>query len=108
MRALAMICVVTLAGCYEESGGDRPGSAGDRPAGSEVRPGTPEAQRPPEITCAAIDFQHLVGQPKEAAEAVPDPKRVLGPGSIMTMDHRPNRTNVFYDEDGIIERISCG
>ena len=34
--------------------------------------------------------------------------RVLQPGAVMTQDLNPARLNIFVDEKGWIERISCG
>lgn len=35
------------------------------------------------------------------------PVRVLKPGSIMTMDYRPDRLNMELTEDGTIKRFYC-
>lgn len=60
--------------------------------------------------CGADALQDRVGQP--AADHDFDtgdrPVRILPPGSIMTMDHRPDRLNVETDDAGIITRIWCG
>ncbi|WP_081948930.1 I78 family peptidase inhibitor [Litchfieldella xinjiangensis] len=34
--------------------------------------------------------------------------RVLRPGDMATMDHRPERINLHLDEKGVISRITCG
>lgn len=36
-----------------------------------------------------------------------NPVRVLKPGSIMTMDYRPNRLNVYLDDKGRITEFKC-
>ena len=65
---------------------------------------------PYEAECAADKLQHLVGQPVEAYDFAAEgkPLRILPPGSMMTMDHRPDRLNVDLDEEGVITRIWCG
>ena len=61
-------------------------------------------------TCDPAAFEFLIGQPKEAIEGVltPETVRVLGENAPMTMDHRPERLNVFHDETGEIVKVSCG
>ena len=65
---------------------------------------------PPETTCGADKLQHLIGLPYEPRdfEAEGRPLRILPPGSMMTMDHRPNRLNVELDQNSDITRIWCG
>ena len=60
--------------------------------------------------CDEAAFEFLIGQPKEAVEKAitPDELRVVLDGSPMTMDHRPDRLNVFHDEDGKIIGVRCG
>ncbi|KAI9013916.1 hypothetical protein CLU79DRAFT_767569 [Phycomyces nitens] len=36
---------------------------------------------------------------------LPEPYRVLGPGSIMTRDFIPNRLNVFVDDNKIVTNV---
>lgn len=31
-----------------------------------------------------------------------------GPNTAFTMDYRPTRVNVIYDDTGVIERVTCG
>lgn len=61
-------------------------------------------------TCDPAVFEFLIGQPKESLEDVltPESLRVLGENAPMTMDHRPERLNVFHDENGKIIKVSCG
>ena len=58
--------------------------------------------------CAAGTFAELVGQPADAADAIPEPKRILPPGAKMTMEFREERTNIYVDESGTIDRLTCG
>ena len=50
-----------------------------------------------------------IGQPVETVQAIlPERARVLGPGDIATQDYRIDRLNVFVDDSGIIQRLTCG
>jgi len=63
---------------------------------------------PIDPVCNADAFKDLIGQDSQAANAIPDPKRVLPPNSAITKDYRPNRTNIDLDATGTITRIWCG
>ena len=69
-------------------------------------------ETPPNMaeTCGAETLQHLLGKPQSALESaeITGPTRILPPGSMMTMDHRPDRLNVDLDDSGRINRIWCG
>ncbi|SEN43088.1 Peptidase inhibitor I78 family protein [Roseovarius tolerans] len=60
--------------------------------------------------CGAEALQHLVGQPRSAldTEAITASTRILPPGAMRTMDHRPDRLNVDLDGTGTIQRLWCG
>ncbi|MDA7429371.1 I78 family peptidase inhibitor [Primorskyibacter aestuariivivens] len=58
--------------------------------------------------CTPGIWSHLKGKPREAADAVPAPMRVIGPDDVMTMDHNPSRTNIAVDHGGTIVRVFCG
>ena len=64
----------------------------------------------PPDACGAGALQMLRGQPGEALDgmALEGPVRVLPPGAMMTMDHRPERLNVELDAAGRIARLWCG
>jgi len=34
--------------------------------------------------------------------------RVLRPGDMATMDHRPDRLNIHLDDQDVIEALRCG
>ena len=71
----------------------------------------------------AKEFVHLVGRtyiPKNQTvsaalaqscvlhDDIPDPKRILAPRSMATMDFRPDRLNVVHDDKRIITRVYYG
>jgi hypothetical protein len=35
-------------------------------------------------------------------------RRMIGPGTMVTMDHRPDRLNICFDERGVITRVYKG
>ena len=61
-------------------------------------------------SCAAEQYQMLVGQPGADIDAatLPQPARVYGPGDAVTMDYRTDRLNVEIGEDGAVRRVYCG
>lgn len=69
---------------------------------------SPMPDRP--IPCIAPDLQSVVGQPRSALNVaeLPDPKRIIGPDTAVTMDYRPERLNLQHDARGTIIRIFCG
>lgn len=75
----------------------------------------PYKVREPEAECSADSAQHLIGE--TATEAVGEELlrltgakvlRWVPPRTAVTMDYRFDRLTVSYDDDMIIERISCG
>lgn len=79
---------------------------------------TPGEEPPPVAgagPCDAEAAQGLVGQ--QASQALgAEAMRLSGAGQLrwipprtaVTMDYRPNRLNVEYDDDNIVTRIRCG
>ncbi|GAA5075887.1 hypothetical protein KUV65_09645 [Maritalea mobilis] len=61
-------------------------------------------------TCGAAQYEYLLGQPYQEAEALEfeGPVRIHAFNAMITMDHLPNRINFVYGPDGMIMRISCG
>lgn len=90
MKWLGLTAFLTLTACI-----------GDEEDGAETRGSK---------TCDTAAFEFLIGQPKEALEGVtvPESLRVLNENDLMTMDHRPDRLNVFHDDTGNIVKVSCG
>ncbi len=59
--------------------------------------------------CGAGDYQSLVGSSIAAVTLPADLNhRVIGPDDAYTMDYRPDRLNIYTDEDGIITEVKCG
>lgn len=72
-------------------------------------------QETPDVTlapqeCGAAQYADRVGTPLSTFDVsqVKAPVRVLGPDSIMTMDYRSDRMNVYHSNKGVIEKIVCG
>lgn len=59
-------------------------------------------------TCGAAAWQHLIGQPRTAADALPQPKRVYHITDAITQDFREDRINVVLDDSGTIGAVTCG
>ena len=87
MRQAAVLCLLMLTAC----------------AAPRTFPITPGPD-----TCKASQYQTLVGQPRAAAQSLPQPKRVYHITDMITMDHRPDRLNVVLDDSGLIGAITCG
>ncbi|MCP5037794.1 MAG: hypothetical protein GY945_09375 [Rhodobacteraceae bacterium] len=64
----------------------------------------------PASECEAGAFQELVGQANAPGILTPiaAPVRVIRPGQAVTLDYRPDRTNIELDTLGFITRIWCG
>ncbi|MCP3969973.1 MAG: hypothetical protein GY717_06595 [Rhodobacteraceae bacterium] len=71
-----------------------------------------DVSQPPEIpdTCGAFLHQDLIGQPREAIEALdlPPPVRIIEHGQFVTLEFLPDRINFQLDREGLVERIYCG
>ncbi|WP_417525079.1 I78 family peptidase inhibitor [Marinovum sp.] len=82
------------------------GLAGCLPEGQGLMKAPPRASEAPH--CAPGVYAGIVGEPVAAADEVPSPKRILGPGQARTMDYIPARTNIEVDAKGKITRVFCG
>lgn len=103
----ALAALVALAACTTSS----PGSSG------VSRDPAPE---PPSVTqrgdtCGARSVQDRIGRDfDESLRALIEEEsgaaaiRVLRPGDMATMDHRPDRMNIRLDDNDRIEQIGCG
>lgn len=73
------------------------------------------ASPPVAEACDSAPANELIGKPHDAATADRALKltgarhlRLVRPGMMVTMDYRADRLTVHLDDDGKIERISCG
>lgn len=71
--------------------------------------------REPAGNCSAEASQQYLGQKATLAmggqlleETAARRIRWVPPGTAVTMDYQPDRLTVSYDENYVIERISCG
>ena len=59
--------------------------------------------------CDAEDYRPLIGTGIAAAALPEDPRlRAYGVNDIITQEYIPQRTNIVYGTDGIIQRVYCG
>lgn len=59
--------------------------------------------------CDARDYRPLIGKAVEATTFVENRMlRVYGVNDIVTNDYIPQRTNVVYNEKGVITKAFCG
>lgn len=103
IRMLAMAALLPLAAC---AGG-----------GATVEPAPPPATEvsPVAMQCKADAAQSYIGQ-KVTVELGAIIRDATGartvrwgpPRSAMTMDYRPDRVNILYDDDNKITQVSCG
>lgn len=61
-------------------------------------------------SCIASELQHLIDKPIEVLEeiALPEPTRIIGPDTAVTMDYREDRLNIAYARTRMITRVYCG
>jgi hypothetical protein len=70
---------------------------------------SPEAAPVDLAFCKGDPFAESIGQPVSTIQAsLPERARVLGPNDIATQDYRIDRLNVFVNEAGLIQRLTCG
>lgn len=75
-------------------------------AETPVPPATPDAGAQ---ACAPDRYAALVGKNIAAVTLPADPMiRVIGPDTMVTMDHNPERLNIDHDASGIITGLRCG
>ena len=85
-------------------------------AGCAATPGSGPAAAPePKALCKADALPPFIGQTASVATGAAILKasgartlRWAGPGMAVTMDYRPDRVTVSYDENMAITRASCG
>lgn len=65
--------------------------------------------RPAPDQCNLAIHSDLVGQNHGAITLPPAlPQRVISPGQMVTMDYNAARLNLYVDEKGWIQRVTCG
>jgi Peptidase inhibitor I78 family len=103
MKSLLPFVVLALCGCAN--------TAREAPDTTEILP----AEKAGGFACAAESVQYAIGQKTSAelgskmvAESGSATLRWLPPHSMATMDYRPDRLNVHYNDDMIITRVNCG
>lgn len=60
-------------------------------------------------SCPIAKFENLIGTPLEAGVfPLTLDHRIIAPNSMVTMDHVPDRLNIYVNEQQDITRLSCG
>ena len=61
-------------------------------------------------SCDADALGYLVGQDIDEIDTatLPQPRRIIPPGTAVTMDYRADRTNFELDDEGRVVRVYCG
>jgi hypothetical protein len=105
------------------SGAAAPGMEVDGGSMDESSPGgeaVTESELPPQsdvpppprdvFSDADCTFEEWIEKPVDEAaiKALARPYRILKPGSMMTMDHSPERINVEHDDKNTVTRVWCG
>ena len=103
MRILAPLSIFALAACTSP--------AQQAPTTFESAP----VEETTGYSCAAESVQYAIGQKTSAEfgsklvkESGSRTLRWMPPRSAATMDYRPDRLNIAYDDNMVITRINCG
>lgn len=103
MKYPALISLMAVAAC----------TSPDREAPTVVEP--VPAENAGGLSCTAESVQYAIGQKTSAElgskllkESGSATLRWMPPRSAATMDYRPDRLNVAYDDNMVITRINCG
>lgn len=96
---LSAAALMALAACTTD-GGEKPTTT---PPAPDMKP-----------TCGAAMLGSYIGQPASDSTIAAirewrgdNPVRVIRPGTIVTMDYRPQRLNIDVDESGTITGFRC-
>ncbi len=69
----------------------------------------PACREEAEDTCGAEGYRALEGAALAAVTLPADlDARITGPDIAATLDHRPDRLNLWVNAAGVIERLYCG
>lgn len=100
---LPLIAALALSACADHAGANKGSMAVDPPA------------RVSRLACKASAGDAFIGKmvseeigAQIMAQSGARSLRWLAPNTAMTMDHRFDRVNVFFDDDRIIRKVSCG
>ena len=101
--ALVSTCAMLLTACVSSQMPISPANddVDAAPPPPTVAPGA--ANDDQSATCDLAAVQYAVGESFDEAKV-----RVLRPGDMATMDHRPDRLNIHLDEQDMIEELRCG
>lgn len=62
-----------------------------------------------EDACGADAYRGLVGRPLAVLTLPANlDARIIGPDTVVTMEHRADRLNIAVDGSGAIEKVYCG
>ena len=84
------------------------------PVPAPVPPPPPALPAPPPRpadTCGVVELAYLVGKPRTEIPVPVDltKRRVVCEGCPMTMDFRPDRQTIYFDQaTGKVTRLTCG
>jgi len=113
--ALVSTCAMLLTACVSSQMPISPANddVDAAPPPPTVAPGA--ANDDQSATCDLAAVQYAVGESFDEAkvsqlqsESSARRVRVLRPGDMATMDHRPDRLNIHLDEQDMIEELRCG
>ena len=103
MRMLSPLPILALAAC----------SSPAQQAPTAIEPAAVEQTTG--FSCAAESVQYAIGQKTSAElgsklvkESGSRTLRWMPPRSAATMDYRPDRLNIAYNDDMVITRVNCG
>jgi len=105
-RVIVAAGLLVLAACSTA-----PTSAPPQPPPPAVAPPAAPSSPPAADACNAAAHQRFVGRPRSEVPvpAKPELQRVACNTCPVTMDHRPDRLNFFFDAaTGIITEVRCG
>lgn len=108
-------CAMLLTGCVSSQ---MPISPASDDVDAAPPPPTVAPNNPTEEQAGACDLdaiQYAIGEPFDEAsfsqlksDSGAQQVRVLRPGDIATMDHRPDRLNIHLDDQDNVEELRCG
>lgn len=105
--AVAVLSLLVACASAEPTPGEGPPPMDDEVSldeGGGKEPGLADIE-----LCDAEDYRPLIGTNIAAATLPADPMlRAYGVNDIITQEYLPQRTNILYGTDGVIQRVYCG